>query len=369
MFFQISIDPQVSTWSTSERVRYRRALENLLTARRELKHIVYIPPEEVPKIKHLGPISADSAEVVEWVVGRFAEYEGLRTILSHVVIASAGPSNLKPVQGQTLIEVDLKIFEDTSMIQPSVLMCEDLKDCLFYTVMTEVWLSQRKDMQRLRLCLDPKGGGGTGIGNEFAVVVEKGVTILAIADSDRLCKGAPIADDSPAGLLSRVPLKSGLQRSLHLECRNIENVISDELYKAALAAADSARILDYFDELYALLPDKEWRQHAHLKAGQKMLELNTLPTNCPCRTVWQRYVDELMPNGCPTLGACTKKENCNCIIIAGVGPAAHKQVTVWLRKYRPRRELFELFQHSLFLEEKVAIAISAWGCADGRTIG
>ncbi len=371
MLFHVKLPLTIDRYNNNEKRVYLRALEHLFRARFEKKHIVYISPEDFPRISLLGKLSADAADVAVWTRDRSSEIDGLRkTVACYTVLEPMGVGKVEIAGAQRIIHEDLRHFSDSAFTQRAILLCENKKDSEFYGLMANV-LAHKLGLNTILADLDLRGGGGTEIAVEYAQQVSQGYVVLAIADGDRLCPNQPILADSPAGLLLAVPVQHGFQLALHLTSRNIENVVSDELWWSSLKKDHAKLITTEFDRYRDLLHDPSWRSHAQLKDdGQRLFEIKALPPGSPCWQQWNKYAVDLNRDRCVRTVPCVVKDDCKCKVFIGLGDKAHKKVMTWLRtNFRTPRKSYDLFQWSLAVEPQIAAMVLAWGCTDGRTIG
>ena len=77
-------------------------------------------------------------------------------------------------------ELDYFFFQDSSSIQKTVLLCEDLTDCNFYMSLT------KSKYGNYYICADKQTGGGSGMKKKIEDLKQTNAVVLVIADSDKM---------------------------------------------------------------------------------------------------------------------------------------------------------------------------------------
>ena len=78
-------------------------------------------------------------------------------------------------------EVSIKLFSKTSHIQPSIVLCENSNDVIFYSIVTVILLGVDKDY----LSFQVSSGGGIETANKIENYQNERLFALAIVDSDK----------------------------------------------------------------------------------------------------------------------------------------------------------------------------------------
>ncbi|MBA0160309.1 MULTISPECIES: hypothetical protein [Pectobacterium] len=162
------------------------SINNLLTAHRECKHILFSDSdifETISKSSLFDSLNKNAALMAH--NDRRRNHSLFSLISTHVVIDFSNPDIAQKIKNENLIiTVGYKYFSDTSSIQPIKLLCEDLSDVDFYTIVADFY-KKRNGIRNAGFNVEATNGGGGSIKGNFEKLSNQNKLCFCILDSDK----------------------------------------------------------------------------------------------------------------------------------------------------------------------------------------
>jgi hypothetical protein len=214
------------------------------------------------------------------------------------------------------IRIPAHFIQDSSFIQPTILLCEDEIDCKLYQKMAEVNLTWKKIKIKIRY--EPRGGGGNRIANVYEAI-QKNLNrfCLCIGDSDRKYPSGSLGDT--AKNLKKIDKeKETLCECKIIEVREIENLIPTAMFNE-VSNPERIRCIDFLEELEKS-NIAEARKFIDLKEGLKGKEYYRLLSENQTFFNQIQYVEGIkISKNCKKYQSCMGSQSCTCILMYSLG--------------------------------------------------
>ncbi|WP_449416589.1 hypothetical protein [Phormidium nigroviride] len=355
------------------------ALENLATARREGKHSVIASGDTLKKIAQCSRLSQIAQKIYtklynhQYTQNNITSYRSAVTRYIEIVNPCLEPE-VFPYLGKQIIKVPPRFFNDSELVQKTILLCENSDDAVFYETIAKVYLIWKKINAKI-LC-DPITGGGNTISKEYInIQKEKKRFCLCIVDSDKI---------APDGKLGSTASRLQEQRDLNckntqtfiLDCREIENLIPNSIL-SELCSGNQGRTqaLKHLKLISSSVVGI--RDFLDIKKGTRMNEIIN-EREPKVKEFWQSNfslnpnISKCIDNWCQTHWQCSNKskgshktkEDCECKISLGFGENTLSDTIKFIKNNNPH-ELAKLVDESNRSDwEKIGQVILDWCIAE-----
>jgi len=392
-------DGDENTWDDETVV----ALEYLATARREGKHSVIANRETLNKIRQCSRLSQKTRDVYTKLYNdstqKFRSYPSVVKRYIEIVKPCLKPQVVDNL-GKKIIKVPPGFFNDSKLVQETILLCENSDDAILYETIAKVYLIWKKF--NAQIVCDRRGGGGNTISSEYINIKQaKKCFCLCIVDSDKIAPDGKLGSTAsglfqsdkiaPDGKLASTA--SGLPQSdstdciktqtFILDCREIENLIPNSIL-SELLSGNSQRL-----EALKILENPsvvEVRCFLDIKEGTRLKEIID-ETNPKIKEFWQLKLG-LIPNisqriddWCQTHWQCSKnskkssknskkssknsKEKCECQISLGFGDHTLSDTVKYLKRINNPHEIARIVDRSKHSDwEKIGQVVMDWCIAE-----
>jgi hypothetical protein len=410
-------DGDENTWDDETVV----ALDYLATARREGKHSVIANRETLKKIAQCSRLSQKTRDIYTKLYNRspqnYKSYPSVVKRYIEIVKPCLEPQVVDSL-GKKIIKVPPGFFNDSKLVQETILLCENSDDAILYETIAKVYLIWKKF--NAQIVCDRRGGGGNTISSEYINIKQaKKCFCLCIVDSDKIApdgklgstasglfqsdkiapdgklgstaSGLPQSDKiAPDGKLGSTA--SGLPQSdstdciktqtFILDCREIENLIPNsilsELLSGNLQRLEALKILESISVV-------EVRSFLDIKEGTRMKEIID-KKDSKADEFWQLKlalipnISARIDNWCQTHWQCSKntkkisnnskkssknsKEECECEISLGFGKNTLSDTLKYLEEKNPHEiaKIVDRSKHSDW--EKIGQVVMDWCIAE-----
>ena len=305
-------DGDENTWDDETVV----ALDYLATARREGKHSVIANIETLKKIAQCSRLSQKTRDIYTKLYNRspqnYKSYPSVVKRYIEIVKPCLEPQVVDSL-GKKIIKVPPGFFNDSKLVQETILLCENSDDAILYETIAKVYLIWKKNNAQFnaQIVCDRRGGGGNTISSEYINIKQaKKCFCLCIVDSDKIAPDGKLGSTAsglfqsdkiaPDGKLGSTA--SGLPQSdstdciktqtFILDCREIENLIPNSIL-SELLSGNSQRL-----EALKILESPsvvEVRCFLDIKQGTRLKEIIKDETNPKVKEFWESKFD-LIPN-------------------------------------------------------------------------
>ncbi|AHF66274.1 hypothetical protein [Pseudomonas cichorii] len=218
-----------------------RALDNILSAHGEGKHVLWAPIEVVEALQDVPQLSSYSKRVLFSLKSTVIETRRIeRQFDFHVVVEFDDGARMELGEGR--LNVGFNYFLDTRMLQPSILITENLLDASALECGAALHLVGNKLLSAFGVVLDFRPGGGSTTYDLFKDLVSQGRFLLCVIDSDLKHPKGP--KGSTAKRFRHEKL--GLNLAYHLEilgCHEIENILPVNVVRDLVPRAQTPCLL------------------------------------------------------------------------------------------------------------------------------
>lgn len=355
------------------------ALENLAIAMREVKHLVIAETKtfkkiiEHPSFKELG---LNSQNIYQELFNNNENYGAYLSYISQyieIIEPCLIPTKIKR-DDQTIIQVPLSFFEDSEMIQTTILLCENQEDTEFYEIIGRVYC-HRKKLNNVSFKFTPQGGGGSTIASEYeSIQSRQNRFCLCIVDSDKL---SPHSSEGKTakGLLEKHDLNSTKTELYILNAREAENLIPYSSLLSLLSKDPNKR--NQYQDLRNnnSLVSSKIRLYIDIKDGTLLRELFDF-NDQEIQKFWKEEIkkissiNERITFGCLETWKCQKINSCSFRIMPSFGANILKEILKEFKSNKTR--LSDIVKQItddqlLFSEwEKIGQIILNWGVVGRR---
>ncbi|MEQ9357845.1 hypothetical protein [Coleofasciculus chthonoplastes] len=162
----ISQDEQQNTWSDD----IIKALKMLALAQTEGKHAVISDRFTLDKIRKCPDLSSSDRAVYNKAFNNFTKFQSYRSTVTKYIEVNNQYTTQKIYydSGKTVIKVPPKFFNDSEIVQKTILLCENTNDAVLYETIAKVYLIWNNI--RIQLACEHRGGGGSTIATEYSKI-------------------------------------------------------------------------------------------------------------------------------------------------------------------------------------------------------
>lgn len=225
-----------------------RALNNILMACGEGKHVLWMPAKLADQIIQENVISGYELNVLYFVreQSRLARAH-LDQLDFHVEVGFDEPAPIEFFAPRAL-RISYDYFVDSAHVQLPVFVCENITDIDFYIMAGMVFLNNSKLLKEYTLKFLKVGGGGNTTISSFENHLHNNSLVICILDSDK---------SHPKALLKETALRFhayekgwGQRYWLHiLDCTEAENLVPMKIAQEALHQVGANGALQKFKDL------------------------------------------------------------------------------------------------------------------------
>ncbi len=299
------------------RDRHVQAVENLLRAHREGRHIVCVGHRAARTLSERTELSTVATGTATRLVSTASELLGLkREIDSRIVVEFNLPDPAPSTVDPGVMRTGLEWWAESHRSHEVTLLVENLADGRFYIPLAEGRMYNRK--LGYRVAIHPQGGGGSTIGAELTEIGRRGEPCVCVLDSDRSRPAGPLGDTARHAEADHRRNCSWLQRLVVLRAREAENLVPVRLISDAMASKCPGQYgpaIARRQHVEGAIND-EWLLHVDMKAGLTRQEIHRMASgDAETHQYWQAVAasltaaSRLQPcsngNACDTCGACS----------------------------------------------------------------
>lgn len=348
------------------------ALENLASARREGKHAVMAKRETLKKISQCCRLSQFARNTYNKLFNQATQFKSYLSAVTRYIelVNSCHEPELVYDSGKQIIKVAPRFFNDSELIQKTVLLCENINDAALYETIAKVYLVWNNI--NVKIVCDSRGGGGNTISLEYINIQKsKKRFCLCIVDSDKIAPDGNLG--STASLIQAQSDTTCINtQTFILDCREIENLIPNSIL-SELCSGNQERLnaLSFFENISS--GAAEIRHFVDIKKGTRMKEIINA-SNPKIKSFWEAKVS-LIPNissciddWCQVNWQCSKRSGeCECKISLGFGENTLTNTVEYLKQKNPH-EIAKIVDRSMHSDwAKIAQVVINW-CIAGSPI-
>lgn len=257
------------------------ALENILRAHGEAKHLLWMPFEVASQLRKESQLSAFSQRILNSLMGEINEGIGIENDLNFYTIVNFD-DKFKNTPSKNISELGYGHFTNSSWTQEAILLTENELDAQAYLWGARTYIKKiRKSGVNISLEIQP--GGGSTIYNSYNRLSNSRRFFICIVDSDKNHPNAALG--STASRFSNIP--QGFNGKNHLsilDCHEIENIIP-----LAILGDVSEQLLA--DSIVHQPKHIDYRKYPDHKSGLKLSSARKLDSHHQ-QEYWKEFYEE-----------------------------------------------------------------------------
>nr|WP_287860654.1 hypothetical protein [Klebsiella sp.] len=343
---------------------YHSSLNNLFCSFREGKHLILTDIEflrDVSNFKELGSLTCNTAHNL---IQKSREFKQLKTILNYyckVDMKNSSSTFKEERTGDNFFTVGYSFFNDSSKIQPTKLLCEDINDFKLYSSISKLYQNNNK-MNGVDIKFDICNGGGANIKLNFDKILAEGFFCLCLLDSD---KKHPKSGFGSTALKFNDRCDSPICKHYTIESHEIEALIPVEIIGQCINNKTiEEKYLKAFEQLKALTSHspitKLFFDH---KEGFTIKKINEIDEKYK-DTFWRDAIlkaQNLKRKGCLAKLECECTPSC--IALHGFGTGLLEACSSTIKKMS-HVKLNESIPPVLINEwNSIGLKLFSWGCS------
>jgi len=349
------------------------ALVNLALAAREGQHYVVAPRALADRLSSHASLGPRERSLYKSLSERYATVAGMVSVVKVKIRVTRCLTHRKQRSGDILeIILPLEFFSTTTSIQPPILLCENLNDCVLLWEMARVF-GREIGLGTINPKLELRQGGGQTI----ATVAEHELArrarlLLVVVDSDRVTPKGGLGQTAKGALEVFSKSDSVLGDLLILNARELENLLPDAFYLDEFANHAIYGNSTAFLTAMIGLGCGEARLYLDVKRGLLLSEILSCDSRPPDHErIWGAVVgcvaDGRFPHCqshrvCADGGVCATPKSCCCILVRSFGGSLLAKGTTAFQ--HNGRMLWRTLPSCLKAAiSEVARPIFEWGCA------
>jgi hypothetical protein len=348
------------------------ALENLASARREGKHAVMAYREIFKKIAQCRRLSEFARNTYNKLFNQSTQLESYLSAVTRYIelVNSCYEPEVVSNSDKQIIKVTPRFFNDSELVQKTILLCENINDAALYETIAKVYLVWNKI--NVKTVCEHRGGGGNTISIEYINIQQsKKRFCLCVVDSDKFAPDGNLG--STASLIQSQSDSTCINtQTFILDCREIENLIPNsilsELCSGNPERLNALKILENIS-----ISAVEIRYFLDIKRGTRMKEIINA-SNPKIKSFWELKI-ALSPDilsrvddWCQANWQCSSNSGeCKCKISLGFGENTLNNTVEYLKQKNPH-EIAKIVDKSMHSDwGKIAQVVMNW-CIAGSPI-
>lgn len=356
------------------------ALEYLAMAHMEGKHLVTGSRKVLTQILSLnGHLSHKNITLYKRLLHEVPQYGCMHTKLSTYCRVFNFESEYKKTKtgDNTIIQLPISFFDDSSKVQPVNLVSENTDDTKLFQHICRAYSFENK-LNNIKTKFQPIMGGGDQTAKQFTNYQEKGLFTICVVDSDKQHPNDSFGNTAKKVIEAND--RSVFTDYYLLECREIENLISErQLQDVCKGDQNRMRAVNFISKLEKS-KNNEKRFYIDFKNGLKLLDILAYPAGSERRKYWGNFKDLIcehsdVDNECIATETCSKKPSCliekkrvcRSIIMYPLGEKIFESSLKILDKLSPLKIVESLCSFTRAQWLSLGSFVFAWSCTGNRT--
>jgi hypothetical protein len=354
------------------------ALVYLALASSEGNHRITGSRRALRQLAEAQSIGLSQRKAFERVASRVAQeghlFHQLPTVGRIIADSQAIPSAANSGK-RRIITLPLRWFDDSSKIQPTILLAENLSDVRVLMMIGEAG-TILNSFGHLPLKHFPISGGGSTTRAVLNDLASTGRLCLCVVDSDRMCPSSALGSTAAAVQPYKDMAQFPLLDVIETVGRDLENALPDSFFSAEYGGHSIyGSISMLFSEL-TKNGESEVRSHFDIEKGLTLRSILDIDLNTAEGIFWRRKLSTILAlvgidsSSLPCLNqsTCSHQQGhlCTCIIV----PGNHANVLddfVTRHQNASRYELRAALDNSVRNEwVRLGSAVGSWCCGDER---
>jgi len=305
----------------------RNAVEFLSLAHREGKHILTGSREILEDILAKCSLRQRDAAMLERIRNERSQYGHFHlSVNRYVRVVRRAATHIQENGSQRIIYISLDKLQDSSTVQKTILLAENLLDTDLYLLFAKVYMSHAR-MKTLQVVAEQRGGGGSQVVTEYERIRNSQSRLcLCLVDSDKRAPESSIGDIGRK-ISAMNSGSSPMCEAVITKVRMIENHFSiRQLEIPSIGNSDRMKAISFLEKMeqHSLL---ELRQSINFKDGVDLSKIHALPPDAPERSFFKQELKKLASSRaiaespCLTEDECHGDPTCECGIMPGFGDA------------------------------------------------
>ncbi|PRN06696.1 hypothetical protein A0O30_03150 [Pseudomonas sp. LLC-1] len=212
-------------------------LENLCSARRNGRHLIFADKSTIEQLMKLPGLSPRAHRTLSVVVrrirGKLPIFQACRVFIR--VVHGDRMLTKNAVGGKTEIFISIDMINGDELFAKPKLLVENRTDGEFYTALAKLLIDQQRSTKGLMLAYELVGGGGSQTPREYEALKLTEYLVYCIVDADVDFPKAPLGGNTAAPVFnSELKTPKATADALILNCYSAENLIHPLMIKSAL---------------------------------------------------------------------------------------------------------------------------------------
>ncbi|MEN4749669.1 hypothetical protein ABEH28_07845 [Pseudomonas sp. Ps21-P2] len=231
------LDRTVLQYVDEQELKLTDFLEDLCTARRNGRHLIFSEKHTIETLLKLPNLSDRARRTLSAVLRRLrGKLSIYRACMVYVRVVHGNKVLSKELDGhkhQILISLDM--INGDELFSKTRILVENRTDGNFYTGLAKLLIAQDRAVQGLMLAYELVAGGGSQTPREYQNLKNSNYLVYCIVDADTDFPGAELGSNT-AGPISIMEQNSPhpMKEALILQCYSAENLIHPSMIKSAL---------------------------------------------------------------------------------------------------------------------------------------
>ena len=346
------------------------AASNLALARREGKHLLFAERRTLRACAESQWLSERVRGVYRHLLDNLPQ---MKTYLDNLarrveVFATDGIFECASQSGCTVIRVSASLLRDFSVLEKSIMLCENLTDTRFYRQLAETYCHWSR-LGNPMLRYEPRLGGGQTTSETYeSVRSSRSRLCLCIVDSDRTTPSGSLGSTAQAAEDVHTCGVQPLCELIVLNARAVENIIPTRMYQEAVWGDNNRMAGVLFLEDLESSDSAEARLYLDVKGGLRLGEILHAPEESAFRRYWEpvarraQATARSVDTDCWADPKCNSRRQCRCVVAPGMGVSILEHVADFLDSKSTHKKA-QLVDEPLREEwESIGEVIVAWCC-------
>ncbi len=266
-------------------------------------------------------------------------------------------------EDHTIIRASINYFNNLSILDKTVLLCEDLDDTVFYRRLAKAYLTWER-LGNVPISYDPRNGGGQNTHKEYSFLQSNtNKFCLCLLDSDRETPNLDIGDTAKS--VQKVDDENKpLCHYFVLGVRELENLIPTLVYKETFDHDPNKKnAIEFLEELDNSV-FLNTRKYIDMKDGLKLEKVLREAPQKEFRQYWTGFAKKFkcrVSENCIDSEVCIHPKNCECHVNLAFG----KNILTKIEENYSKKDISHMILDDELKKEwkQVGLKIVSWCCA------
>jgi hypothetical protein len=350
------------------------ALENIATCFRAGKHLVTGSRGVLEFIIDNYDSAPRTIAAFKQMKNEIPQLGLLSETMSYIMEVVPVGLGIEEIYGKKILKMPLTNLHNSSVLEPTQVIGEDLTDLEFYSLVASAFL-YRNRMPSVKIRHEPVNGGGSTTGTVYRHHQDLQERLcLCIVDSDKKSPGEEIHDTAKAVIGVNAKNKP-LSDAIVVDVHEMENFLSCNQLKLLPPAAQSA-----VDDLINIRKTcvSEVGRYIDFKKGLTLKSIYTCPQGHPYRQFWEAELDSVLTGAsypretskspCLHTNNCEESDLCTCVVFSGFGDHVLETVLSKMKEMSVQKVHESVCSYTLADWEDLGQYFVSWCCGRERMV-